>query len=316
MSLDYSFIPSETVLKNINMFSSEESRLQELRICELAELAYLASESVSDLTKNGLNVYEILSLLSDSIHFPTEIHNDHIENNLARLSRHMELHTILDRADFSTLLLEKLIEKEVPVSEQDFLPKSYIPEKFVYVRNPFADEAYDVFSQDFNDPRVKYAKDFKEALAYVRDDECGFCLLPLEDRGIRIKTVEELIFKGDYKINSVIPVFGLDGNADMKYCLVSKNYFVSSFSEDDDRYLELRSFKDNDTTLSELLCVAEGFGLEVYRVNSMNYTTDEGEHQYYSIILRNTGSDFTKLLIYLTLFTNDFSILGIYKNLE
>ena len=102
----------------------------------------------------------------------------------------------------------------------------------------------------------------------------------------------------------------------MKYCLVSKGFLVKEYSKDDDRYLELRAAKDSDDLLSELIFVAESLGSSVYRINSTSFASEEGERPYYSILLREIGRDFCKLLIYLTLFNRDFSILGIYKNLE
>ncbi len=317
MSIEYSFTPDNKVIGNIKSLSSKQSMLEERRMSELSELAYSAAESAIELNSAGMNITEILSLLSDSLDFSeTEIHDDYLEDNITRLRGHAFSLSMLDKEYFSVLLFERLSSIGINVKEEDFLPSASVNETFVYVKNSFADEAYDVFSQDFTDPRVAYAANIKEAVSMLLDGIADHCLLPLEDRGSRIRTVDELIFKGDLKINSVIPVFGLDGNADMKYCLVSKNYRISSYTNEDDRYLELRIPKDGKSSFSELISVAEGLGFETYRVNSELLSIDEGERAYFSLVFKSSGVSFVSLLVYLTLFTEDFTTLGIYKNLE
>ncbi len=317
MSLEYTVKTDSVTKENLKKLSSEGSVLAERRICELSELAFHIADCAEELKADGMDICEILSLISDSIDFSSqEPHDRYMDENLSRLMKHSSMLSVLDKTYFTSLLIYRLAERGIFVSENDFLPNFQSQESFVYVKNSYSDEAYDVFSQDFSDPRVRYAKDFKEALSLVSDGTVGYCLLPLEDSGVRIKTVEELIFKTDMKINSVTPVFGLDGTADMKYCLVSHSYLIAPYTKDDDRYLELRISKDNDTPLSELICAAESLGLELYRVNCRNFVTDDMQGVYYSLLFKSGGGDFTPLLAYLTLFTEECTTLGIYKNLE
>jgi len=317
MSFDFGIKISEKTQSNLKALSKKQSVLEERRICELSELALDIVNSASELYSYGMSIYEILTLLSESPLLPVEEpHTEAMKENVFALKHYLSGLSSLDKSQLSRLIFEKLSELGINIGEKDFLQGVKLPETFVYVKNSYADEAYDVFSQDFVDPRVRYAKDFKEALSLLSKGEVGYCLLPFEDGGVRIKTVDRLIFSGDFKINAVTCVFGLDGEADMKYCLVSKGFLVKEYSKDDDRYLELRAAKDSDDLLSELIFVAESLGSSVYRINSTSFASEEGERPYYSILLREIGRDFCKLLIYLTLFNRDFSILGIYKNLE
>ena len=102
----------------------------------------------------------------------------------------------------------------------------------------------------------------------------------------------------------------------MKYALVSKNVTVPDFEQGDDRYLEIRLSADSPGSLAELFCVAEGFDIELYRVNTVNFTTEDGASQFYSLVLKSEGGNFTSMLTYLTLFVTDYTSVGIYKNLE
>lgn len=317
MSFEFSFKPSETVLESIRKLSESQSLLEERRICELSELAFGFASAVEELIRGGFDISMALSVLADGELLANHgIHDCRLPENERLLHRFGEISDGLDRVAFCRLLVERLLSLGIEVREKDFLKSSVTENTFVYVKNSFADEAYDVFSQDFDYPRVRYAGDFKEALSLLHSGEVGYCLLPLEDRGVRIRTVEELIFDGDFKINSVTPVFGFDGTADMKYCLVSNSFLISDYTAEDDRYLELRLSCDNAKELTELLSSAECFGDELYRINSLSFSTVEGEKAYFSVIFRSTGRDFVELLVYLTLFSENSTTLGIYKNLE
>ena len=125
-----------------------------------------------------------------------------------------------------------------------------------------------------------------------------------------------MIYRSDLKITSVTPVFGFDGSLDMKYALVSKTLLPPDYSREDDRYLEIRLPTDSDTTLSELLAVADSYGIGVYRINTASYHTEAGERSSYSVVFKSEGGNFATLLVYLTLFVYDYTPVGIYKNLE
>ena len=315
MSEEYIFDVKENFISCLSELSLTQSELEERRICELSELAFEVAGYFSQLCREGIDFLEIFSLLSETILLPDGfIHDGAMDENLPELRRYLSTLCEIDKTIFSGLLIKRLEEYGIKIEERDFLSGKQTPETFVYVKNPYADEAYDVFSQDFSDPRVWYCKDFKEGLSMVSKGEVGYCLLPLEDSGSRIQSVQELIFKGDFKISAVTPVFGFDGNADMKYCLVSKDYFYPDFSDEDDKYLELRISKE--APLTHLLTVAEYFGYDIYRINSVNLRSQEGDNSCYSVMFRDMGTGFLPILIYILLFTDECTPLGIYKNLE
>lgn len=317
MNEEYSFLPSDITLSNISSLTESLSITAEQRLCELSELADAAAEASRQLISYGLGIYEVLLLISDTLSLDIKnIHKDAIKESVRYLSSAITMLTDADKAAFSSFYYESMRRLGVEIRESDFLFGEPKDETFVYVKNPYSDEAYDVFSQSFIEPRVKYAKSFKEALKRLSDGEANYCLLPLEERGSRLASVAELIFAEDLKINSVIPVFGFDGEADIKYALVSKHYTVPSFDVDDDLYLEIRIKADSDTRLSSLFNVAESFSLSVYRVNTVTFNTEEGRRTYYSVVFHSEGMGFANLLIYLTLFATSTSPVGIYKNLE
>ncbi len=315
---EYVFVPSGENISNLSRISSEFSLVIEKRICELSEIAFCAARYAHTLIAEGMEIYEVLSLLSDCKDFSEfRVHGDALSDNASRLNSCFSSLSALDKAIFSELFVKFCNKNGDKISEKRFLRGAAVEgERFIYVKNAFSDEAYDVFSADFTDPRVKYAGDFKEAIRTVLNGDSDFCLLPIEEGGARLPSVAQLVFGSDLKISSVTPVFGLDGSADMKYALLSREFSIPPVNADDDRYLELRINSELDTALSEILSVAQYYNIEVYRVNTVGFETNDGKRFYYSIVLRDEGIDFSEFLVYLTTFVDDFTPIGIYNNLE
>ncbi len=314
---DISFF-NQITASNISLLSKRQSGMQEERICELYELAVDAAEFATEMYKSGCGLYEILSLVSQNFTGKNvSLHENAMDENKEKLCSFLTLLDVFDKAFFADFLLSELRRNGINVRESDFLPQNHIRESFTYVKNPLADEAFDVFSQEFNNPTVRYSSSFAEAVNLINSGEAEYCLLPLEERGgARLSTICTLIFKNDLKICSVTPVFGFEGNADMKYAMVSKSFSVPDVQKDDDRYLEIRIPDKSEITISELMSVVYLFGADVYRINSICFETEDGDRNYYSIVLKDQGRDFSSLLIFLTLFSSDYTAVGIYKNLE
>ena len=316
MAEDMIFSVHDAVVSNLDRLSREYSTLSEQRMLEICDVVTPMVDASLQLLEQGFDGYEMLSALSDTLTFGeyptsqdnTEAYIELLQKELAALSRS-------DRALFTELYLAALSARNRPLTERDFLPGSHADETFTYVRNSFSDEAYDVFSQDFDDPTVRYCASFKECARAVAAGEVTYCLLPLEDRGgVRLHTVSEIIFRNDFRINSVIPVFGPDGNADMKYALVSRSFTVPDREIDDDGYLEIRI--GADSSLFEVLSAVDYFGMSVYRVNTVTFDTEGESETYFTVVIKDSFGGFEPILTYFTLFLRDFVPVGIYKNLE
>lgn len=318
MTNDGIFTSSDITAANIVKISRKQSALEEQRICELSELAADAARYAAEMEREGYGMYEILSLIADGF-LPTEHapHENSLLENRMRLMDYLKITSAYDKIAFTELFYGLMKESGSEISEGDFLKTVHGDNTFTYVKNSLADEAYDVFTQEFPDARVRYSKTLSDAAHLVAQSEVEYALLPLEERGgARLATVAELIFKEDLKINSVTPVFGFEGTADMKYALVSRGFKVPPVCSDDDRYLEIRLRADLSVPLSELFLAAESLGCLLYRVNTISFDTDDGAVSYYSIVFKDEDKDFSALLVYLTLFSGAYTPIGIYKNLE
>lgn len=300
---------------NISSISQRQSELQEARTLELYELALCLVASIKELKWEGMNITEILTYVSEYLIFPESvIHNSALDANKQRLSHYFSLLSLTDRLNFVDYLVDVLANEDMVVSEKDFLQGNDDLQTFIYLKNSLSDEAYDVFSVNFRDPRLRYATSLNDVARAVFDGEATYGLLPLEEGGERLHLASKLIYRYDLKINQVTPVFGLDGLADMKYALISRRFNVPVIEPGDDSYLEIRV--DDDSPLSDILVMADYLGCSVYRIKSESFSIDGERENCYSLVLKREEGSFVKILCFLTMFIQSCVFVGIYKNLE
>ena len=318
MNIDGSFYESSVIAENISLLTERESLIYEMRICELDSSAFEAASTVFEMLGSGYGVYEALYMVSEGCQRDSgEPHSEHLEENREHLKSHIRLLDAFDKIVFSELLSRSLKKRGMRLDERDFLTETKGNGIVSYVKNPLADEAYDVFSQEIDGARLKYAQSMADAARSVSSGDSEFALLPLEEKGgTRLASVMSLLFKEDLRIASVTPVFGFEGNADMKYALVAKSCSLPTVEDGDDRYLEIRMRADASIPLSELFMATDRLNIDIYRINTISFETDEGQVPYYSIVFRDENGDYSGLLLYLTLFAGAYTAVGLYKNLE
>ena len=301
--------------RNISAIEQRISELEERRIIELYEFSLELSDYLFSL-KDELNVQDMLTLFSEIYGSSNNvIHDNHLPVNKEKIDKFLKSVSEYDAMFICEMVIQNLRNLGLKISDADFLEENLPSEIIAYHKTALSDEAYDIFSESFNDPRVKYSNSLREAASFVSDGLAGYALLPFEESGgERIHATSEIIFKNDYKINSVTPVFGLDGAADMKYALVSKSFTVPKVYEDDDLYFEIRL--SSSTSLDKLLRAATYFDASVYRINTISFKTGSDNENYYSLVLKSNVGNFTYFIAYLIMFSNSYTPVGIYKNLE
>lgn len=313
------FEKREKTAKNLNSIIKKQYQLTELRICELEAAAGELLRYTKDMRQNELTLYELLPLISEELReaeLGIAMPTDNLPENKKRLSHAAHITDVLDKAFLSELFCERAGELGVSVSESELLESADGEHSFVYVKNAYSDEAYDVLTENIKDARLKYVNTPREAAISVAEGGATYCILPLEEHSVRIASVSELIAAYDLKINSITSVLGFDGTADMKYAMLSRFFAVPSKEAFDDRYLEIRHPASSAPELSDIILAASAYGHEIYRVNTCR-TMEDGEPKlYYSLVLRDDERDFSAMLVYLSLFSPDTVVVGMYKNLE
>ena len=76
------------------------------------------------------------------------------------------------------------------------------------------------------------------------------------------------------------------------------------------------SIPKDAVSLSELLMASERYGLEIYRISTSFVGDEDNQKTLYSIIFKDIGNSFSNLIVYLSLFAEEYIPVGIYKNIE
>ena len=139
------FSLSDTVLANLSVLTEKQSVLEERRICEIAELAYSTAVIARELVfSEGMSYIEVVSYISETCMFSkAEPHSNALSQNIDIIKAFLSTVVGADKSIFARLLVEKLIGFGLDITEREFLLTKNLPEKFVYVKNSFSDEAYD-----------------------------------------------------------------------------------------------------------------------------------------------------------------------------
>ena len=311
------FSPSEIYYRNLRELLADQSRKAELRISELAAIASEAAELSLAMNAEGLLPYEIIAAFSDTDVLDTEIPADTADHSVKYVRNLSSFVSASDKAEFSRIYLSECASRGLVIRAEDFFPNERSAQTMTYVKNSLSDEAYDVFSQDFEDPRVYYSESIKEAAVAVADGRIGYCILPFEEKGgSRISSISDVIYKYQLKISGITPVFGFEGNADVKYALVAQSVTVPDMADDDDGYAELLVKNDEGSALRDLMVAAGTLDLPIYKVCAVSLSDRANAENYYSVILKTAGAGFEALLVYLSMFCPECDIVGLYKNLE
>ena len=301
--------------ENIRVISGRLSRLAEAQVCEISALADAAVALLSPLVADGMGICELLSYLSDydikTAAEPTVL----IEDNRTLIRSFARLADTAARAAFSSILNDR-ISSVISAGVGDFLPHRHKGGQVCYVKNALSDEAYDVFSENIDEPTVFYVRSFSEAVKAVLNADAEYCILPLEEKGgTRIPTVGEMIYRNDLKISAVTPVFGFVGTADLRFSLISTSFTIPERGNGDDMYLEIRL--DGDCAdIADIVNAAGCLGISVFRIGTQLCRTEDGDTRVSSLVFREDGGSFAAFLTYLTLFAPSCAAVGVYKNLE
>ena len=117
MNYKYLFSPNKINLANISSYSAKLSSAVEQKICEFSEIAAETADFIKEMLGEGLNLYEIFSMLGDSLILQEAFEfNGNLSDNLPTLRNFLKASDSFDKAVFSELLLEYLALKVSPVS--------------------------------------------------------------------------------------------------------------------------------------------------------------------------------------------------------
>ena len=179
-------------------------------------------------------------------------------------------------------------------------------EKIAYVRNHFADMAYDHFFPYLNAPKATYAESFSAAAELLADGEGTGILLPYEtEDGRLLRSVEQLLDAYDFKKELVSPLSKELGNA--SYALLRRRLHFPTGAD----HAEFRLPKTVETAraLYELPLYAADLGAVTERTETV--LRERGS--YFRFLFRGEEKVLLKLFFFLSMEHPDFTAGGFYK---
>jgi len=197
----------------------------------------------------------------------------------------------------------------VPAAAEQF---PFETDRIAYLKNAFADLAYEKFAAILPDAVVSYCDDFSGVCEEVANGRARYGILPLENSADgRLKAFHTLMRRHDLKIVLVcdVPV----GEGITQFALLGRR--VASLDCGKHRaasFLEVRLSLSRTEAFSQLLSSAAYYGLRLLRSSSA-----EGEQgTEFDLLFATEASDVSAFLCYLTLEFPRFIPLGIYTKLK
>ena len=186
----------------------------------------------------------------------------------------------------------------------------------VYLKNPLADVAYNIFSKLLGDPRAVYEETFSDVCEEVYYSRAPYCILPLENsEDGRLASFGNMIRKYELKIVLTCSVESANGKT-TRFALLKRELarIQCKAGMADGEYLEIGLNLGDEQKLCEVLQAAGYFGYSLNKIDSLPIYYSEKEY-YFDVILKGKG-ELNKLLSWLELEIPRYEVIGIYTHIK
>ena len=210
-----------------------------------------------------------------------------------------------------------------PIRVSDFLENEGETEnpRIAYMRNPYSDAAYNVFSKAVRGASVLYPSSFAAVCEEVYYGRAGYCILPYEssEDGV-LPGFRRLISKYELRPLLTCPITtDTSVQSTTRFVLLSKNaaridtdklFYGKNLSE----YLKITIGGPQENAFDKVLGAASICGLKCTKTESIPLPWDEGRYSSSLTFSLGTG-DPVPFLLYLRLEVPESEIEGIYTDI-
>ena len=191
--------------------------------------------------------------------------------------------------------------------------------RIAYFRNVYADAAFRAFGEYLDNPTVVYHSDFNTVCEEVYYSRADMCLLPLDSsRDSKLVSFYKLMEKYE-----LFPVYSCDvtapEGATTRYALLAKSI---ALPERDKRtretgcLFEFTLAASTDDCISDVLTAAKLCGLDIYKIDSLPSTYDEGSFTYDMVLSVPSPEELDAFVLFMTLCVPQYEPLGIYSHIR
>lgn len=299
------------IRENISILDARIAREAEKRIPMMQELALLLSDRLA--ARGEESVAAVLAREAAMLPSPT-LHGEALPSHREALSLALSALSPLDASCFLEALEGACLDRGLPLSPADFADFREPPNgRIAYLRNPYADEAYEAFAAMLPDPGVLYCESFAEVCEAVADARCGYAILPFENTAGLLRPFSELAGRYSLHMTALYRVFHADGTDATRFALYTR-YPCLRFGGDAPGLRASFAARDSAALSLRLLCLSH-LGARFSDVACVPDTAGAGALRC-TVSLRAESGTATRLLTYLTMFTEDPVLHGYFKEIE
>ena len=303
-------LPTALVSQNLMTVEARISREQEKALAWLAELGGLDG---ARLTVREGRAEPILRELFSEKEKPMP-HAMHLSEHRTSLSLSLLCEREALLPAYVNALLSACFTGGAELTLSDFLSvTNKETARIAYMKNPYADEAYEAFSPSLSSPTASYTDSYRAACEDVATGGADFCILPYENAGGQIATIEALAERYALCRVQSCRVFHADGTDVTHFALYGKAFLPT----------------DTDATCTLLYRFPYGkedilarhfVAMSAFSVSATHISAKQSEDEEIPMCARVTAHAPKKTLIpfltYLTVFVRDSVIYGLYKEKE
>jgi prephenate dehydratase len=297
--------------QNIKNIDVRQNELFEIRNAILSELSYTIcqdNDASFDTIKKGY----------DSIFHNSGTRGDN------KLKNYPEYISVIDKISFCRYYSKsKQSTQEISAmlfGEEEKTPLDIIG-KVAYMKNPYTDSAYLIFSKSLTTPRSSYFSSFQSVCEEVYSGSCEYCILPIESSNDgKLMSFYSMIDKYELKITSVCTIRHSDNQKFTKFALLRKSISATGIFNASPAYLNKRSIEirvsqtsQAHSPLDNILFAANACSLKLQRIDSLPLSYNDNLLGYY-VVLTISHTDFKTFLTYLSLEHPESYIVGIYTS--
>ncbi len=303
--------PSADILSaNLSVLFNRISRGEEKLLAFLAELG---EEHGRVLATREHAAAPILHNLFSKDFFPAP-HASHLPENEAPLSHALQTGYEALLPIYTNALLATCRAAKNALTLSDFLSlRKNTAARIAYMKNAYADEAYDLLAPLLPSPTVSYTDSYRAACEEVSAREADFCILPYENAGGYLTATEAMAERYDLCRVGSCRVFHADGTDVTHFALYGRDFL--SLDAEAPCTLLYRFPYEEDVVIARHFAALAGFSVKVARF--LAEASEDGDHAMQARITATVPKKtLIPFLTYLSAFTQESVICGLYKEKE
>lgn len=189
--------------------------------------------------------------------------------------------------------------------------------KISFVKNKYADSAFEIFSRSVANAKPNYASSFKESCEDVTDGRCEFCILPIANSlDGRLMSFYSLLDRYELKICEIASVEDEDSSQSVFYARIGRSCKELNEKQATNQTLifEFSVLASNAEFISPLLLAAHCSDAKIISINSTPVEYDSSlQRFFFSFYLK--ASKALPFRLYVSLLSQSYTPIGFYKGL-